>query len=68
MNPTWTAAVAGLVGLVVGAAGVLAFRVSERERMRLAQPSEPELPPGVSEVLGVLRSAAVVLDLADGVA
>ena len=67
MNPTWTAAVAGLVGLIVGAAGVLAFRVSERERMDLAQPSEPELPPGVSEVLGVLRSAAVVLDLADGV-
>ena len=66
MNPTWTAALAGLVGLVVGAAGVLAFRVSERERMGLAQPSEPELPPGVSEVLGVLRSAAGVLDLADG--
>lgn len=59
---------AGFVGLLVGAAGVLGFRVSERERMRLVQPSEPELPPGVSEVLGVLRSAAVVVDLADGVA
>jgi two-component system sensor histidine kinase SenX3 len=68
VNPTWTATVAGLAGLAVGAAGVFGFRVSERERMRLAQPSEPELPPGVSEVLGVLRSAAVVLDLADGVA
>jgi two-component system sensor histidine kinase SenX3 len=68
VNPTWTAAVAGLVGLVAGAAGVLAFRVSERERMGLTRASEPELPSGVTEVLGVLRSAAVVLDLADGVA
>jgi len=68
VNPTWTAALAALVGLVVGAAGVLAFRVSEQERMQLAEPSEAELPPGVTEVLGVLRSAAVVLDLADGVA
>lgn len=67
VNPTLTAVVAGLVGLVVGALGVLAFRISERERMGLAQSPEPELPPGVSEVLGVLRSAAVVLDLVDGV-
>ena len=58
---------AGFVGLVVGALAVLAFRASESERLApLAQP-EPELPPGVSGVLGVLRSAAVVLDVGDGV-
>ncbi len=68
VNPTWTAAATGIAGLVAGAAGVLAFRSSERERLGLSQPSEPELPPGVTEVLSVLRSAAVVLDLADGVA
>ena len=59
--------VAGLVGLLAGAGGVLAFWLSERERLTLAPVPEPDLPPGASEVLGVLRSAAVVLDSADGV-
>jgi two-component system sensor histidine kinase SenX3 len=59
--------VAGLIGVVVGAVAVLAFRASEREQLGLPAVPEPELPPGVSEVLSVLRSAAVVLDLADGV-
>ena len=67
MNPSWTLPVAGLVGVLVGAIGVLAFRVSERDKLNLSQPPESELPPGVIEVLGVLRSAAVVLDVADGV-
>ena len=58
---------AGLIGVVVGAVAVLAFRASEREQLGLPAVPEPELPPGVSEVLSVLRSAAVVLDLADGV-
>jgi two-component system sensor histidine kinase SenX3 len=58
---------AGLIGLLVGVFGVLAFRLSEREKLGLGEPPEPELPPGVTEVLGVLRSAAVVLDIADGV-
>jgi two-component system sensor histidine kinase SenX3 len=58
---------AGLIGLLAGALGVLAFRASEREKLGLAEPPESELPPGVVEVLGVLRSAAVVLDVADGV-
>ena len=67
MTPAWTIALAGLVGLVVGAVGVLSFRVSEREGLGLTDLPEPELPPGVTEVLGVLRSAAVVVDTADGV-
>lgn len=66
---TWSVVVAGLVGLLVGVLGVLAFRASERERITLATtvPDDPDLPAGASEVLGVLRSAAVVLDSADGV-
>lgn len=64
----WTALVAGLTGLVVGAVAVLAFRASEREQQGpIDVTGSGELPEGVSEVLGVLRSAAVVLDLADGV-
>jgi len=67
VDPSWTLPVAGLIGVLVGALGVLAFRVSERERLSMSEPPESELPPGVIEVLGVLRSAAVVLDVADGV-
>src|SRR3954470_15918321 len=64
---TWTPVLAGFVGLVVGALAVLAFRASERERLAPLEQPEPELPPGVSGVLAVLRSAAVVLDVGDGV-
>jgi two-component system, OmpR family, sensor histidine kinase SenX3 len=65
VNPSSTAALAALVGLLVGALGVLAFRVSERDQLGLsADREEPGLPHGVTEVLAVLRSAAVVLDSA----
>ncbi|HYY11189.1 MAG TPA: ATP-binding protein [Kineosporiaceae bacterium] len=67
MSPSWTPVLAGFVGLVVGALAVLAFRASESERLAPLAHPEPELPPGVSGVLGVLRSAAVVVDVGDGV-
>ena len=62
------AGLAGVVGIVIGAAAVLAFRVSEREgrtpeETRQASP----LPAGVADVLSVLRSSAVVLDNEDRV-
>ncbi len=60
-------ALAALVGLLTGAAGVLAFRASENERRGLSVIPEPRLPEGISEVLAVLRSAAIVLDAAEGV-
>lgn len=66
MNPAWTALLAGLVGLIVGAVSVLAARASERDQLESVE-AEPVLPAGVTEVLGVLRSAAIVLDLADDV-
>jgi two-component system sensor histidine kinase SenX3 len=62
------AGLAGLVGVVIGAAAVLSFRVSEREAARPLQdrPRSP-LPSGVADVLAVLRSSAVVLDAGDRV-
>ncbi|MEJ2579228.1 MAG: histidine kinase dimerization/phospho-acceptor domain-containing protein [Kineosporiaceae bacterium] len=68
MDPTWTAAATGIVGLLAGVFGVLAFRVSERERLGPDGGDDTELPAGATEVLSVLPSAAVVLDLADAVA
>jgi two-component system, OmpR family, sensor histidine kinase SenX3 len=67
VSAPWTSVLAGFVGLVVGALAVLAFRARERERGAAHREPEPELPPGVSGVLGVLRSAAVVLDAGDGI-
>jgi len=57
------AGLAGLVGVLVGAGAVLAFRVSEREQRTGPPPRpQPPLPAGVPDVLAVLRSSAVVLD------
>jgi two-component system sensor histidine kinase SenX3 len=56
-----------LLGGVLGAGVVLAWRVSERELHGLPPQPEPVLPPGVATVLGVLRSSAVVVDENDQV-
>lgn len=61
---------AAVVGVLVGAAAVLAFRASEREQhqVRSAEQSPaPVLPPGTADVLALLRSTAVVLDGEDRV-
>lgn len=60
--------VAGLVGLALGTFGVLAFRVSEKQRELLEiDAGEPALPDGAAEVLAVVGRAFVVLDDVDGV-
>jgi two-component system sensor histidine kinase SenX3 len=60
--------VAGLVGLALGTFGVLAYRVSERQRRLLdVDAEEPALPPGAAEVLAVVGRAFVVVDAVDGV-
>jgi two-component system sensor histidine kinase SenX3 len=56
-----------LLGGVLGAGVVLAWRVSERELRELPPQPEPVLPPGIATVLGVLRSSAVVVDENDQV-
>jgi two-component system, OmpR family, sensor histidine kinase SenX3 len=55
-----------LVVLATAAAGLLAFRWSERER-RPEPVAEPAVPPGAAAVLQVLRSSAVLLDASDAV-
>ncbi|NAZ76562.1 two-component sensor histidine kinase [Kineococcus sp. T13] len=61
--------IAAAIGVLTGAAGVLAFRISERlqHRGRSAPPPAGGLPPGVSDVLMALRSSAVVLAADDEV-
>jgi two-component system sensor histidine kinase SenX3 len=63
------AGLAGLVGMLVGAAAVLAFRVSEREQRApvTIERTPAQVPVGVADVLSVLRSSAVVLDAEDRV-
>jgi two-component system, OmpR family, sensor histidine kinase SenX3 len=67
VDPTTQAALAALIGVVVGAVGVLAWHVSDRQQRAYAPAEEPVLPPGVDTVLSVLRSSAVVVDEHDGV-
>jgi two-component system sensor histidine kinase SenX3 len=62
------AGLAGVIGVVTGASATLAFRLSEREQAALpTPPPSAVLPPGVADVLAVLRSSGVVLDGDDNV-
>jgi two-component system sensor histidine kinase SenX3 len=57
-----------VLGLVIGAVSVASVRLSDRSQRSVPQPPDPHaLPPGVSAVLAVLRSGAIVLDAADAV-
>jgi two-component system, OmpR family, sensor histidine kinase SenX3 len=60
-------ALVGVVGVLLGAGAVLAFRVSERAQQALPDQPEPVVPPGVGAVLSVVRSSAVVVDAEDHV-
>ncbi|PJI93960.1 sensor histidine kinase [Luteimicrobium subarcticum] len=55
------AVVAGLLGLLVGVASTVAFRLSERPRATAPVPSSA-VDPGLVRALAVLRSAAVLID------
>lgn len=60
--------IAGLVGLSLGTFGVLAFRVSEKQRHLVdVYIDELALPKGAAEVLAVVGRAFVVVDAVDGV-
>ena len=68
VDPTIEAVLGGLLGLVIGAVSVASVRLSDRSQRSVPQPVDPHaLPPGVSAVLAVLRSGAIVLDAADAV-
>ncbi|SDS89613.1 two-component system, OmpR family, sensor histidine kinase SenX3 [Pseudarthrobacter equi] len=68
MDPMFIGLIAGLVGLALGTFGVLAYRVSEKQRQLLDMDGdEPGLPDGAAEVLAVVGRAFVVVDAVDGV-
>ena len=62
MDPTLQALLAALAGFAVGAGGALAWYLSDRLQRRQPEPVEPAVPVGISSVLSVLRSSAVVVD------
>jgi len=66
VDPTAAAVLGGALGLVIGAVSVVLVRLSERSQRGLPQALDPgALPAGVSAVLAVLRSGAIVVDTAD---
>jgi two-component system sensor histidine kinase SenX3 len=68
VDTTAAAALGGVIGLVAGAILVSWVRRSEPPLPTVAQTPDPgRLPAGVSDVLAVLRSGAIVLDAADAV-
>jgi two-component system sensor histidine kinase SenX3 len=68
VDPTATAFFGGVLGLVIGAASVAwALRLGRSSHLALADPQPGTLPEGVSAVLAVLPSGAIVLDAADAV-
>jgi two-component system, OmpR family, sensor histidine kinase SenX3 len=62
-----TLLVAGVLGVLVGAGAVLAFRWSDTVQHTLPPAAPPEVDEGLVRTLAVLRSAAVVLDTEDQV-
>ena len=65
MSVDLAAGIAGMVGLVVGAAAVLAWRPRNRRPAPRAEREEPtRLPPGVASVLSVLLYAQGLLGFA----
>ena len=67
MDPVLLSLVAGLVGLAIGVAGMLAFRASEAQRRVRLDADEPVLPKGAADVLSVVGRAYVIVDGIDGV-
>lgn len=67
MDPLLIGVVSGLIGLLMGALGVLAFTLSDRQRKVIETSDEPNLPTGAAEVLAVVGRAFVVVDDIDGV-
>ncbi|GAA4112660.1 ATP-binding protein [Knoellia locipacati] len=67
MDATLAGLVGGGLGLVIGAVAVAASRFSERTLTAIPPTPPPSLPAGVTDVLAVLRSIAIVLDASDAV-
>ncbi|MGH3500824.1 MAG: sensor histidine kinase [Nocardioidaceae bacterium] len=61
MDSSTAALVGGAIGALLGIAAVLAWQLSERAHEPAQRGPEPAIPPGVSTVLSVLRSSALVV-------
>jgi two-component system, OmpR family, sensor histidine kinase SenX3 len=66
VSPTTQALLFALLGAVLGAGVVLAWRISEAQT-RPDVPPSAALPPGIAAVLSVLRSSALVVDSSEQV-
>ncbi len=62
VDPTTQAALAAAVGALVAGGAVLAWHLSDRQLNAVSATPEPAVSPGVTAVLSVLRSSAVVID------
>lgn len=67
MDSSVVAAVAGLIGLLLGLSGLLVLRGTPRRRADASEIDEPGLPDGAADVLSVIGQAYVVVDGVDGV-
>ncbi|HET8987516.1 MAG TPA: ATP-binding protein [Humibacillus sp.] len=69
MDPTTAATLGGIAGLALGGVALVAVRLSDRatdHESALAVPPQP-VPPGVGDVIAVLRSSGIVVDSSDRV-
>lgn len=68
VDPTTAAILGGVGGLALGAVATIAIGLSDRSvRNESVGGPAPTLPPGVAQVLAVLRSSGIVLDTSDRV-
>ncbi|NUO90357.1 MAG: two-component sensor histidine kinase [Dermatophilaceae bacterium] len=68
VDPTTAATLGGIAGLALGGLAMVAVRLSDRSSAADdPAPPDPPLPPGVGEVIAVLRSSGIVLDSSDRV-
>jgi two-component system sensor histidine kinase SenX3 len=70
VDPTTQALLFALLGAVLGAGVVLAWRISDNQLHQRTDPGAPPVaavPAGIATVLGVLRSSALVVDENDDV-
>jgi two-component system, OmpR family, sensor histidine kinase SenX3 len=67
VDGTTQALLFALLGAVLGAGVMLAWRVSDNQLHRQVPADEPAVPPGIATVLSVLRSSALVVNEDDEV-
>src|SRR5215217_2059547 len=68
VDPTTAATLGGIAGLALGGLAMVAVRLSDRSSAAdpAGPPAQP-LPPGVGDVIAVLRSSGILIDSSDRV-